>query len=235
MVPHYFLNISDDQLISPTQSNTRHIGVNATTDRKYRLALIDRDGVVIYKSPRHKYHLSTSTIKLIDSAAAAIRQLNQANIPVVLVTNQPGIHKQLFSIEEFINMNKYAQELLSQHNARIDAVFFCPHPAYTEGDLLSQDQEDCSCRKPKPGMLISAMKLFDVSPANTIYFDDFETGIIAAERASVQPVYIATRHDEYEHQYKEILHNHPTIYKHFRFGTLASAVSSVIFRDKIGI
>src|SRR5262245_28650853 len=111
---------------------------------------LDRDGVVIEDS---HYLGDASRIRLVAGAGDAIAALNRAGWVVVIVTNQSGVARGLFTIESVEQVHAQLDEQLRGFGARIDAFQFCPHhpesvtPAYRVA---------CECRKPKAGMLLSA-------------------------------------------------------------------------------
>jgi D-glycero-D-manno-heptose 1,7-bisphosphate phosphatase len=81
-------------------------------------------------------------------AAAAIRALNQRNLPVIVITNQSGVARGYFP-ESLVHIvhDRMTQELTAA-GARLDAVYYCPH----------QGPDACDCRKPKPGLLHRAAR-----------------------------------------------------------------------------
>jgi D-glycero-D-manno-heptose 1,7-bisphosphate phosphatase len=160
---------------------------------------------------------------VLDYAADAIRRLNEQQIPAVAITNQPGVHKGLFDLKGLYEINSAIQERLAEYGASLDAVFFCPHAAPTEGDDIETSQL-CKCRKPKPGMVNLALTVFGAAKSRTLLFGDFESDILAAERAGVVPVYIETMHDEHEDVAEMICRNHTETYDNRRFSNLRDAV-----------
>lgn len=100
---------------------------------------LDRDGTIIVD--RH-YLGDPDGVELIAGAAEAIARLNRAGIPVVLVTNQSGIGRGLFTPADFDAVQSRLDEELARAGARLDAVYHCPHsPA-----------AGCECRKPAAGL-----------------------------------------------------------------------------------
>lgn len=77
-----------------------------------RLALIDRDGVIIDKQLSHQYHTSLNSIKLIDGTAEAIKFLNYSNIPLIIVTNQAGIYKRYIDDDSLIDIDNHMQDII---------------------------------------------------------------------------------------------------------------------------
>ena len=92
----------------------------------------------------------------------AIRLLNAANLPVIVVTNQSHISKGRFTYQDFEKRIDVLKQELAQHKARLDGVYCCPH----------RKQDNCSCKKPLPGMLLQAQKDFDLNLSNCYVVGD---------------------------------------------------------------
>lgn len=98
---------------------------------------LDRDGTIIRDTG---YVGRPEEVELLPGAAAAIRRLNDAGIPVVVVTNQSGIARGLFTATDFTKVQGRVTELLRASGATVDATYMCPHhPSFTG---------ECECRKP---------------------------------------------------------------------------------------
>jgi D-glycero-D-manno-heptose 1,7-bisphosphate phosphatase len=111
---------------------------------------LDRDGVVIEDV---HYLASPEQVELVPGSADAIAALNRAGWPVVVVTNQSGVARGLFAAEMVDAVHAHLSALLAGYGARVEAYYFCPH--YPTADVESY-RVDCTCRKPKPGMLLRA-------------------------------------------------------------------------------
>lgn len=119
--------------------------------KNMKLIILDRDGVINYDSDA--FIKSPDEWKPIPGSLHAIARLNQADYRVVVATNQSGIGRKLFDMAT-LNAIHQKMHAAAQHvGAKIDAVFFCPHTA----------DENCDCRKPKPGMLHEIARRYDVS------------------------------------------------------------------------
>ena len=106
-----------------------------------RAAFLDRDGTIIYDSEDIR---RPEEVFLLDGAADAIRRLNDASIPVIVVTNQSGIARGVFTEADYEDVRLRLEALLADHGAHIDASYHCPHhPDFTG---------PCLCRK--PGVLL---------------------------------------------------------------------------------
>jgi histidinol-phosphate phosphatase family protein len=100
-------------------------------------AFLDRDGTINVDT----HHVSrVEDVHLIPGAAAAIRQLNDAGVPVVVVTNQGGIARGYFTEAAYAAVRDRVAALLAAEGAHLDAVYHCPHYPSVSGP--------CACRKP---------------------------------------------------------------------------------------
>ncbi len=116
------------------------------SESKLRHAVfLDRDGTVA-EEVGYLNHLSR--FQLYSCSAAAIRRLNDAGLPVVVVTNQSGIARGFFPEELVHRVHERMIADLAAGSARLDAIYFCPH--------VTADK--CACRKPLPGMLVRAAR-----------------------------------------------------------------------------
>lgn len=100
-------------------------------------AFLDRDGTLIRDV---NFIGRPEQVELIPGAAAAVRRLNKANIPAVVITNQSGIARGYFSEADYAKVHEHMLALLARDNARLDAAYHCPHHPDVGGP--------CECRKP---------------------------------------------------------------------------------------
>ncbi len=130
---------------------------------------LDRDGTVIVD----RHHLGDPAgVELLPGAAAAIRTLNQAHLPIVLVTNQSGIGRGLFSTADFQAVQRRLVELLEAQHARVDAVYHCPHSP--------EHDPPCHCRKPLPGLYQRAAEELGLDLSRSFYVGDRPRDVAAA-------------------------------------------------------
>lgn len=144
-------------------------------------AFLDRDGVLIEDSG---YPHRPEDLKLIPGAAAAVRRMNQAGYRTVIVTNQSGVARGLFSEEQMDVFNTLLVERLAEDGAVIDAVYSAPfHPEAADARYRHPDHPD---RKPNPGMLLRAIADHALDPTQSFIIGDQTRDLQAGERAGVR-------------------------------------------------
>jgi D-sedoheptulose 7-phosphate isomerase/D-glycero-D-manno-heptose 1,7-bisphosphate phosphatase len=122
----------------------------AQTSRLRPGILLDRDGTIIVD---HKYVGSVDRVEFIDGAEEAIAKFNRANVPVAVVTNQAGVARGLYGIDDVDRVHRHMAERLAEYGAHIDMFVFCPyHPAGVV-EAFARTSDD---RKPMPGMAKAA-------------------------------------------------------------------------------
>lgn len=137
---------------------------------------LDRDGVLINDVG---YLKSPSSVSLVDGAAALVRAANDADVPAIVVTNQSGIGRSLFCIEDFLSVNAWMQKLIAaETGGRLDAIFACtaPPPDRNRGDPW---------RKPNPGMFFASKEILGTALHRSWMIGDRLTDIRAAYRAGL--------------------------------------------------
>jgi D-glycero-D-manno-heptose 1,7-bisphosphate phosphatase len=109
-----------------------------------RFVLIDRDGTLILE--KH-YLFNPDEVELIPGAATALKVLQQAGWGICVVTNQSGIARGYFDMNQLRSVHERLNDMLARFDVHLDGIFLCPH-----------DPEDqCNCRKPRPGLIHQAM------------------------------------------------------------------------------
>jgi D-glycero-D-manno-heptose 1,7-bisphosphate phosphatase len=106
---------------------------------------LDRDGTI---SDDVGYLNDVSQFRMFPFAAEAIRKLNDANLPVIVVTNQSGVGRGMFSESMVHIVHEEMTQQLAAAGAHLTAIYYCPHTS----------DDDCQCRKPKPGMIRQAAR-----------------------------------------------------------------------------
>ena len=122
---------------------------------------LDRDGTINVDT----VHVSRpDTVRLIPGAAAAIARVNAAGVPVIVVSNQSGIGRGLFTVEEYEQVRARIDELLAAEGARVLATYYCPHSP--------DDVPACECRKPGAALYTQAAAEHGIDLARSWYVGD---------------------------------------------------------------
>ena len=145
-----------------------------------RAIFFDRDGVL---NEEVGYLWQVDKFKWIDGARDAIKLCNERGFLTVVVTNQGGIAKGLYTAREVDALHAFMQRELSEVGAHIDAFYYCPHhPAGTVAEFSIV----CDCRKPQPGLILRACRELDIDPAQSILIGDSKRDIESAEAAGLR-------------------------------------------------
>ena len=115
-------------------------------------AFLDRDGVL---NVDHGYAHRADQLDWVEGAPEVVRLLNEAGFAVIVVTNQSGVARGMYSEADIQALHAHMQEALNAQGARIDAFYHCPH--HPEGTVEAFAVE-CDCRKPGTGMLEQAAR-----------------------------------------------------------------------------
>ncbi len=138
-----------------------------------RAAFLDRDGTICEEMG---YVNHVDRLRIFPFAAAAIRRLNDARVPVIVVTNQSGVARNIFPESLVHQVHKKMIAELAAGGARVDAIYFCPH----------KTEDACECRKPNPGLLERAARehALDLSASWVVgdRYADLEMGHAAGAR-----------------------------------------------------
>lgn len=151
-----------------------------------RAIFLDRDGVIVEDLD---YTYRIDQLKLIPGSAKAIKLLNENNFLVVIVTNQAGVAKGYFTERDVILFNESMREKLREHDAHIDAIYYCPH--YPDAKI-EKYKINCNCRKPKPGMLKKAEKKFDIDLIQSFIIGDRLSDIEAGKCVGCKAIMVLT-------------------------------------------
>jgi D-glycero-D-manno-heptose 1,7-bisphosphate phosphatase len=136
---------------------------------KRAAVFLDRDGTIIEEA---EYLADPHGVVLLPGAAEALRELSAAGYPLVVVTNQSGIARGLYSEDEFRAVQARLDAALAERGVQLDAVLHCPHhPDFTG---------PCDCRKPALGMYRQAQEALGLDLAASIYAGDRLSDVLPA-------------------------------------------------------
>ena len=146
---------------------------------------LDRDGTI---NEEVGYLKSLAQLVLVPQAAQAIAMINQSGMKSVVVTNQSGVARGYFTATFVGQVHQRLQSMLASQAARIDAFYFCPH--HPEGQGLYR--QECNCRKPAPGMLLTAARELGIDLSHSYLIGDTPKDIQAALQAGARAVLVRT-------------------------------------------
>ncbi|MGR9014833.1 MAG: D-glycero-beta-D-manno-heptose 1,7-bisphosphate 7-phosphatase [Gammaproteobacteria bacterium] len=148
--------------------------------QKDRYVLLDRDGVINHDSDA--FIKSPDEWLPIDGSLEAIALLNEHGYKVVVVTNQSGLARGLLDAAMLEKIHAKMQRLTEEKGGKIDAIYFCPHGP----------NDDCTCRKPKPGLLETFARDRHVKLTGMAVIGDSLRDLQAAEAVGASPILVKT-------------------------------------------
>lgn len=124
---------------------------------KKRLAVfLDRDGTI---NEDVGYPGRFDQVRIYPLSFEAVRRINKAGLAAIVITNQSGVGRGLFTENELRIIHQKMKEAFQAENARLDEIFYCPHFI---SSALPEYDVDCACRKPLPGLALKAQVAFDL-------------------------------------------------------------------------
>lgn len=141
---------------------------------------IDRDGVI---NVDHGYVSKVDEFEYIDGVFEATKLFKELGYLLVLVTNQSGIARGYYSEKEFLTLTEWMDWNFVDQGVEFDGVYYCPH--HPEGSVEKYAQV-CDCRKPAPGMFISAQEELDIDMSRSVMIGDKADDMKAAISAGVK-------------------------------------------------
>lgn len=146
---------------------------------------LDRDGVICEALPRSQYLTRWEEFKLMPGIGELIDDAKIKGYLAIVITNQPQISRGMVSEKEIISINGRMNELL---DGKLDAVYHCPH----------RNEDNCDCRKPKPGMLLNAGKDFEIDFSESFFLGDADKDIKAGQAAGCRTIFLNNEHNKEE-------------------------------------
>jgi len=135
---------------------------------------LDRDGVIIEN--RDDYVRSWSDVEFIPAALEALRDYRSSPFRIVLVTNQSAVGRGLISLDRAQKLNQRITTVVEQAGGRVDGTWMCPHAP----------NENCTCRKPQPGLLLQAATALNLDMSRSYMIGDALSDLNAGRAAGVR-------------------------------------------------
>ena len=144
-----------------------------------KAAFIDRDGVL---NEERAFVHRAEDFEFVPGAVEALRALQGAGYLLVVVTNQSGIARGLYSEADYQALTRHMRERLEAEGIRLDAVEYCPH---LPDAPVERYRLECDCRKPKPGMLNHAIRALGIDPGASFLVGDRLSDVEAGRAAGI--------------------------------------------------
>jgi D-glycero-D-manno-heptose 1,7-bisphosphate phosphatase len=163
--------------------------------------------------PEGQYVTHWEEFRVLPGVPQALHRLNEAGLRVVVVTNQRGVARGLYTLADVETIHAAFQQQLRAEGARIDAFFVCPH-----------DKNECNCRKPLPGLFEQAVvQLPSITPATSVMIGDSLSDIEFAHGLGMMSIFIEGDSDGRESHADEARR-----LADMRFGSLLEAVDALL-------
>ena len=145
-----------------------------------KILFLDRDGVINVNT---HYLYKVEDLIWVDGIKDALKEAVDAGFDIVVVTNQSGVARGYYGENDVNTLHEYMRAELAEAGVPILAFYFCPH---YKGATVKAYDIDCDCRKPKPGMLLNALKDFPADVGASFLIGDSLTDLQAAEAAGIR-------------------------------------------------
>lgn len=141
--------------------------------------LLDRDGTLIEEK---NYLADPDQVILLPGVGEGLHRLQQVGFGLAVLTNQSGIGRGYYTLEQMHAVNQRLCELLAAYEVRLEGLFFCPHAP----------EEQCLCRKPLPGMLLEAARNLNFDPEQAWVIGDKACDADLAHAAGARAILVRT-------------------------------------------
>lgn len=149
-----------------------------------KAVFIDKDGTLVDDVP---YNVDPRLVTFTEGAIEALQTLKQEGFKLILISNQSGVARGYFTVEALDLLVQTLRELLRKEGVDMDGFYFCPH--HPDGRIPNYST-DCECRKPKPGMILSAAVEFNIDLAQSWMIGDILNDIEAGNKAGCKTILI---------------------------------------------
>lgn len=146
----------------------------------FKAIFLDRDGVINRYPGDTKYVTNWKEFKFLPKAKKAIAKLSKNKYKIFVVSNQAGVNKGIFNQKALDFTTNKMLEAIRKSQGKIDAIYYCTH----------RQDENCSCRKPKAGLIHLAKKQYQVSLKNSFFIGDTIRDVKTAKAAGCKSILV---------------------------------------------
>lgn len=157
-------------------------------NKQRKAVFLDRDGVIVQEKP------SIATLKditIFPFAPLAIERLKRLDFLVIIISNQTVVSKGIISEDEMLSLNNFIFNEIefTLMGAKIDDFFYCPH--HPDAQIVRY-RMNCECRKPKPGLILSAQQKYNIDLKNSFFIGDRISDVVAGNLAGCGTILVNT-------------------------------------------
>jgi D-glycero-D-manno-heptose 1,7-bisphosphate phosphatase len=149
---------------------------------------LDRDGTIIEEK---NYLADPDQVVLLEGATAGLRAMARHNLPLVVISNQSGVGRGYFSLDQARAVELRLKDMLAREGIFIAGWYMCPHAP----------EAACDCRKPAPGMIKAAVHDLDVEPGRSFVIGDKRCDIDLAAAVGAGGILVTTGHGQKDADY----------------------------------
>lgn len=153
-------------------------GLGNFPQSSHKFIILDRDGVINIDSD--DYIKSADEWVPIPGSLEAITRLSKSGYKIGVATNQSGLARGYFNADDLEAMHNKLHHLLAIQGGKLDAIAYCPH----------SESDNCSCRKPLPGLIHTLEKQLGETATNAFFVGDKRADLLAGIAAGCQPVLV---------------------------------------------
>jgi len=150
-----------------------------------RFVVLDRDGTIIVE---RNYLSDPDQVELLPNAIAGLRAMRNQGLGLVIVTNQSGIGRGYFDEARLSRIHERLHGMFQEADLTVDGVYYCPHTP----------DDDCACRKPRPGLIEQAAQDLHFRPADCVVIGDKACDIQLGQRVGATTILVRTGYGEQE-------------------------------------
>jgi len=149
----------------------------------FKIAFLDRDGVINRSDIKNGYIGKKKYFKLMPGVIKSIRYLKSLNYKVVVVSNQSGVARGYFKINDVYKVHKHLQNILKKNNSSLDKILFCP---FYKNGIIKKYKKNSPLRKPNIGMFKIINKRWKVNKKKSFMIGDQFTDIQFAKKSGIK-------------------------------------------------
>lgn len=172
---------SENELIklSGNSSNRSEISCGYLNDNR-KAVFFDRDGVLnIDKDYLH----DIEELEWVEDAKEAVAFLTELGYTIFVVTNQSGIERGYYEVEDMIKLHEHMTKELAAAGGKVTKFYYCPH---LPSSKIKEYAVECDCRKPKPGLLLQAMNEYPIDKEASFLIGDKQRDLDSAQAAGIR-------------------------------------------------